>query len=135
MGNLVFYLGIPVLFFSELCLFGAGSPHFMLLAYCFTLICGKQSLIRVMYAAVFAAAAAIAHGASITPVVAGLLAGGIVWFFFQQTLTRNWLTQSVVIVLFMVAMLALGGDFSWTAPFVIANIIIVPVMVWLWCGV
>lgn len=135
MGNLLFYLVSPTLFFGELLLIGAGSPHLTLIVFCITLICGKMAPFRAFYAAIFATAAALVHGALVTNVLAGLLVSIVGWAFFQQTLMRNWLTQSLVILFLVISILLLGGDFSWTAPFLIANIIIVPVMVWLWCGV
>lgn len=135
MGNLLFFLVVPAIFFVELNLINFGTPHLMLLIFCAVLVCQKQSRWRAPYAATFASMAALSHGASITPFVAGILIIMAIWYVFGKTFTRNWLTQTVVISAFMIGLLLVGGDFSWTAPFLIANIIIVPFVVSLWCGV
>jgi hypothetical protein len=135
MGGLLFYLVLPVLFFCELCFVGSWSPHLVLLAFCASLVCDAPSLPRRVYLLLFGAASALAHNMVVAYTVAGMLACMLMWHFFQNVFTRDRLTQSLVVGVFICGLLVLGGDFSWTARFLIANIIIVPAMVWLWCGV
>ena len=135
MGGLFFYLVIPVLFFCELCFVASGSPHLVLLAFCVSLVCDPPSIPRRAYLVLFGTASALAHGMVVAYTVAGMLACLLAWNFLQNVFTRDRLTQSILAGILMILLLALGGDFSWTVQFIIANIVIVPVMVWLWCGV
>lgn len=135
MGGLLFYLVIPVLFFCELCFVGSGNPHLVLLAFCVSLACDAPSIPRRAYLLLFGAASALAHNMVLPYTVAGMLACLLAWNFLQNVFTRDRLTKCLVAGILMVGLLAVGGDFSWTMQFVIANIIIVPAMVWLWCGV
>ncbi|MCL5436874.1 MAG: hypothetical protein M1549_03315 [Candidatus Dependentiae bacterium] len=135
MRSLIFYPLIPLLFLTELCMLSLGSPHLVLLAFATSLICDPPSIIRRTYVLLFGAASALIHAMALPYTVAAMCTALLLWHFVQHVFTRDWLIKSLVVATLLLSLLWLGGGFSWTLPILIANIIIVPVMVWVWCEV
>lgn len=135
MGGILFYLGLPLIFAAELSLTSYGCPHLALQIFCVSLVCEKMIFLQRIWALLFAMMAVFIHGMPVVLMMTSICACWLIWYLIQPFFANNTITNSIVAIVFVVGLLLSGGGFTWTPQFLIANILLIPVMVSLWCRV